>query len=181
MDRKWQQLSSRYLIKRWWMNVREDHVRLPHGTEMEEYHVLEYPDWTCIVPTTRSGDLVMVEQYRYGIDEVTLELPGGAIGPDEPPIEAAKREFTEETGFGGGEWSFVGKAAPDPTRHTNWAWFYVAAGVEDIGAQSLDEGEHIKVVTVPLEDALEMARNGKIAHAVHMTALLWAEARGLLS
>ena len=178
--RKWQQLSSRYLIKRWWMNLREDHVRLPHGAEMEEYHVLEYPDWTCIIPVTREGNLVMIEQYRYGIDQVTLELPGGAIQPGEPPLEAAKRELVEETGFGEGRWSFVGKSAPDPSRHTNWAWFYVARDVEDLGAQQLDDGEHIGVKTVRIDEALELAVSGQIAHAVHVAALLWADRKGLL-
>lgn len=180
MHRKWQQLSSKYLIRRWWMNLREDHVRLPHGVEMEEYHVLEYPDWTCIVAITEAGDLVMVEQYRYGIDEVTLELPGGAIQPDEPAAEAARRELQEETGYGGGEWSFVGKSAPDPSRHTNWAWFYVARGVERLGGQRLDDGEQIRVRIVPIKEALELALSGGLAHAVHVAALLWAERSGLL-
>jgi 8-oxo-dGTP pyrophosphatase MutT (NUDIX family) len=180
MHRKWQQLSSRYLIKRWWMNLREDHVRLPNGVEMEEYHVLEYPDWTCIVPITDEGDVVMVEQYRYGIDQVTMELPGGAIQPEEPALGAAKRELLEETGFGGGDWSFVGKSAPDPSRHTNWAWFFVAKGVESVGRQQLDEGEQIRVTTVPIADAIELALSGRMAHAVHMTALLWADRKGLL-
>lgn len=181
MDRRWKRLSSKYLIERWWMNLRQDHVRLPHGAEMEEYHVLEYPDWTCIVPVTGSGELVMVEQYRYGIDVVTLELPGGAIVDDEPPLEAARRELQEETGFGGGEWSFLGKAAPDPSRHTNWAWFYVARGVEDLGLQSLDEGEHIQVRTVPVDEAVRMATAGELEHAVHVAALLWADKNGLLT
>lgn len=180
MDRKWKQLSSRYIIKRWWMNLREDHVRLPRGVEMEEYHVLEYPDWTCIVAVNRSNELVMVEQYRYGIDQVTLELPGGVVQPNEPPEEAARRELREETGFEGGEWSFVGKSAPDPSRHTNWAWFFVARGVEDLGRQQLDEEEQISVRTVPVDEALRLALSGEMAHAVHLTALLLANGKGLL-
>lgn len=180
MHKRWQRLSSRYLIKRWWMNIREDHVRLPHGVELEEYHVLEYPDWTCIVPVTQDSRVVMVEQYRYGIDQVTLELPGGVIQPGEPPLEAAQRELREESGFGGGSWSFVGKAAPDPTRHTNWAWFYVARDVADLGVQQLDESEHIGVKTLPIDEALELAASGKIVHGVHVAALLWAERKGML-
>jgi 8-oxo-dGTP pyrophosphatase MutT (NUDIX family) len=180
MNRKWEQLSSRYLIKRWWMNVREDHVRLPHGVEMEEYHVLEYPDWTCIIPVTRDRSVVMVEQYRYGIDQVTLEFPGGAIQPNEPPVEAAQRELLEETGYGQGRWSFVGKSAPDPSRHTNWAWFYVARDVEELGGQNLDGAEHIGVKLVSIAEALELAVSGGIAHAVHVAAILWADREGML-
>jgi 8-oxo-dGTP pyrophosphatase MutT (NUDIX family) len=177
---RWKQLKSRYLIKRWWMNVREDHVRLPNGHEMEEYHVLEYPDWVCVVCLTEESELVLVEQYRYGIDETTLELPSGVIETREEPLEAAKRELLEETGYVSPNWTLVGKAAPDPSRHTNWAWFYFASEAKVAAPQSLDPGEHLVVCRMPLEDAMAAAAEGRIAHGVHLTALFWADRVGLL-
>jgi len=177
---RWKKLNSKYLIERWWMNLREDHVLLPNGLELEEYHVLEYPDWVCVVCVTSDDQMVLVEQYRYGIDEVTLELPGGAIDPGEDPAEAARRELLEETGYSADRLTFVGKSAPDPARHTNWAWVYFASGAKRIGDQQLDPGEDMVVRLMPVAEVLEAADDGLIAHGIHQAALFWANRKGLL-
>ena len=180
MPQPWQKLKSRYLIRRWWMNLREDHVRLPNGVELDEYHVLEYPHWTCVVCKTEDGEMVMVEQYRYGIDEVTLELPGGALEPDEDLLEGAKRELLEETGYASGEWTYLGHSAPDPTRHTNDAYFFFANNARKIDEQALDPGEDLHIHLISPEDLLHRADTSQIRHAVHLTAILWAAHRELI-
>jgi len=177
---RWEKLRSKYLIKRWWMNLREDHVRLPNGQELEEYHVIEYPDWVCVVCVTDDDQMVLVEQYRYGIDRVTMELPGGAIDAAEDPVEAAHRELLEETGYAAEKLTFVGKSAPDPARHTNWAWIYFAAGAKRVRDQKLDPGEDMRVRLMSVGEVLEAADDGQIAHGIHLTALFWANRKGLL-
>jgi len=177
---RWEKIKSEYLIRRWWMNLRKDHVRLPNGEELEEYHVLEYPDWVCIVCVTDDQELVLVEQYRYGIDRMTMELPGGAIDPAEDPAEEARRELLEETGYAADKWTLVGKTAPDPSRHTNWAWMYFAAEAKRVGAPELDPAEQMTIRLMPVSDALSAADRGEIVHGIHLTALFWANRKGLI-
>ena len=101
----WKVKSSRYVIDRPWIKLREDHVVLPSGVEMEEFHVVEYPNWAATVCIDQDDNLVLVEQYRHGIHRSSLELPAGVIEPDEDPLEAAKRELIEETGYIAPNWN----------------------------------------------------------------------------
>ena len=118
-DGKWQVLASKYLIRRPWLTARRDVVRLPNGTEIPEFYVLEYPDWVNIIAVTADVEFVMIRQYRHGIDQTRYELVAGCVDPGEDPLTAAKRELYEETGFGGGEWR---NCYP---RRTAWAALHV--------------------------------------------------------
>ena len=69
-----------------------------------DFFVFQSVDWINILPITKDGKVVFVEQYRPGTDSITLELPGGMSNEDEEPIESAKRELKEETGFSMGQW-----------------------------------------------------------------------------
>ena len=101
-DKRWRVLSSEYLIDRPWLRARKDEVQLPSGFVMYEYYVLEYPDWVNVVAITEEGDFVMERQYRHGLGKVCMEICAGVVEKGEEPLQAAKRELEEETGFGGG-------------------------------------------------------------------------------
>lgn len=102
---KWKTLASEYLFRRPWLTARRDTVQLPNGVVHDEYYVLEYPTWVNVIAITTDGRFVMVEQYRHGLQDIFTELVAGVAEKGETPIEAAKRELLEETGFGGGEWT----------------------------------------------------------------------------
>lgn len=172
--KRWTTLSKKVLIDRWWMRLREDHVRLPTGAEMEEFHVLEYPDWSCVVCVTDDQQVVLIEQYRYGIDRVSLELPAGVAGPNESPEDCARRELLEETGYAAQNWIQVGSCAPDPSRHTNFAHCYLATGAKWVQDQQLDSTEQISVKLYSFEDVDNLIRTGRIVHGVHLLAWFWA-------
>ena len=87
------------------MNLRQEKVQLPSGAIVPEWFVLEFPEWINIIAITKDGDFVMEDQYRHALGETHYELPAGVVDEGETPLEAAKRELTEETGYGGGEWS----------------------------------------------------------------------------
>ncbi|MEZ4700109.1 MAG: NUDIX hydrolase [Rhodothermales bacterium] len=162
------------------MKVREDHVRLPNGHEIEEFHVVEYPNWAASVCLDTEGQLVMVEQYRHGIGRFSLELPAGVIEPDEDPFDGARRELVEETGYTSADWTFLGRCSTDPSNHSNYAYLYLARDASPSAEQALDQEEMIRVHRMPAGDLLEAMMDGEIVHGIHMTALLWAMQRGLL-
>ena len=102
-DRKWEILSTEYLIRRPWLTARRDHVKLPTGVENPEFYVLEYPDWVNVIALTRDGEFVMISQYRHALGDTRYELVAGVVEEGESPLEAAQRELLEESGYGGGE------------------------------------------------------------------------------
>lgn len=176
----WKVINSRYLLRRWWLNIREDHVQLPDGAELPEFHVLEFPDWTCVICLDEGGNLVMVEQYRHGVTRFSIELPAGAVEPGEDPIDAAKRELLEETGYASDDWIKIGECAPEPSKQTNWAHIYFARGARMVTAPDPDESEHISVHLMQPGEVLRLADEGAIFHGAHLTALFWAVQKGFL-
>lgn len=176
----WQTLESRYILKREWMSVREDRVRLPSGLELNEFHVVEYPHWVCILCLVEDGRAVLVEQYRHGIGRSSVELPAGAVDKGEEPLKAAQRELREETGYEAAEWHLLGRCAPNPGKQSSYAHLFVARGATRAGEQRLDSTEDIRVRLVPAGDLLAMADEGAIQHGIHLAALFWAAHKGFI-
>lgn len=172
-NRKWKVLASEKLLSRGtWMNLRQDRVQLPSGSIVPEWFVLEFPDWINVIAVTRDGHIVMEDQYRHALGQTHFELPAGVVDPGETPLEAAKRELSEETGFGGGEWSLFMKVSPNPTNHTNFSYTFLATDVEPIGTQHQEATEDIRVHLLTPDDVYEILTSGQIVQALH-AAPLW--------
>jgi 8-oxo-dGTP pyrophosphatase MutT (NUDIX family) len=178
--RRWSTLTSSKILERWWMTLRVDHVRLPSGAEMEEFHVAEYPDWALALTLTDDGKAIMVEQYRYAVDRIGLEFPAGAVYPGEDPLEAARRELLEETGYQAREWTTLGKVAVEPSRHTNYGHALVATGARKVAEPSPEQTEDLRVRVVDAASLPQMVEAGEIEHGIHVAAVFWAMYRGLL-
>lgn len=86
---KWKTLSQRYLIEKPWLTARVDKVELPTGAVIDEYYVLEYPDWVNTIAITKEGKFVFVRQYRYALGKTVNELCAGVIEKGEEPMAAA--------------------------------------------------------------------------------------------
>lgn len=176
----WEILASRYILKTPWMDVREDRVLMPDGEVLDPYHVIESPDWVCVICIDEHDRLVIVEQYRHGIQQVCYELPAGAIDGSEPPEVAGRRELLEETGFEARGWSSIGWCVPEPGKHTNRAHLFVATGGRRVDAQTLDRSEDIRVHLMTSDDVFQLIDNGRFPHGIHQVALLRARLLGLL-
>jgi len=147
----------------------------PRSGEAHDFYVLACADWCNVVPLTADGQVVMVRQHRYGTAEETLELPGGMIDDsDASPLEAARRELLEETGYQAGALVPIGSIAPNPAMQNNRTWSFLARDVVRVGAPRLDGGEDIEVVTVPWAEIPERVARGEISHALVVVAFAFA-------
>jgi ADP-ribose pyrophosphatase len=117
---------------------------------------------------------VLVRQYRHGVREFSLELPGGIVDDGEDPLVGALRELMEETGYSAGEIVEVGRIYPNPALQENALFCYLATDVELTGSQNFDDTEEIEVHLVPLEELLGMVRGGEFKHALHVAVLFQA-------
>lgn len=169
---KWETISSDYLIRRPWLTARRDKVRLPDGRINDEFYVLEYPTWVNVIAITPDGRFVMVEQYRHGLKDVFTELCAGVAEPGEEPLEAAKRELAEETGYAGGQWSLNTVLCANPSANNNLTYCYIARGVMPIAERHPDPTEDLRVRILTRSELLDMLRRDDMKQAL-MAASLW--------
>jgi ADP-ribose diphosphatase len=171
----WQRRGSRRVLTTKIFGIEAQALVHPRTGREHEFFILETPDWCNIVPLTPDGQVVMVRQHRHGIRAETLELPGGMIDPTDPsPLEAARRELLEETGYRADEVVATGVIAPNPAMQTNRCFSFLARNVVKVGEPALDGGEDIDVVLVPYAEIPERVQKGEIEHALVVVAFAYA-------
>jgi 8-oxo-dGTP pyrophosphatase MutT (NUDIX family) len=145
------------------------------------FSIVEAPDWINVIALTDENEIVLVEQYRYGIEEPTLELPGGMVDEGEHPQETSIRELKEETGYEGEKVINLGKVSSNPAMLTNYTHTYLITGCKKVADQNLDGNERINVHVIPLEEFLDLTANGEVHHSLVVAAvakyLLWKAER----
>lgn len=146
----------------------------PEKNTKAKFVALKSPNWVNILPITKNKELVLVEQYRHGSDELSLEIPAGLIEKDEHHRLAAERECAEETGFvGAAEAELLGFVEPNPAFLGNRCYHYVWFDCEKKLEQKLDDNEIISVRLFPLKDIKQMIENGQIKHSLVLSAILF--------
>lgn len=148
-----------------------------HGRE-SDFVVIDSPQWVNIIPITRQNTVILVQQYRHGIDDITLEVPGGLVDAGEEPCLAAMRECREETGFAANiEAELLGVNQPNPAFLNNHCYSYLWRGCERVQEQQLDGNEDISVHEVPITDIPALIKDGSIRHSLVLTAFLYYSLR----
>lgn len=172
-DKKWKVLKSEYLSRKPWFTVRKDHVRLPNGNEIEDYYVLEYPDWVNIIAITKEKKFVIVRQYRHGLGEVNYELCAGVSEKEDASyMVSAQRELLEETGYGKGTWKEYMVTSANSGTHANLTHTFLAIDVEPVSKQNLEPTEDLTVHLLSLDEIKTLLQNGEIRQALY-AAPLW--------
>jgi 8-oxo-dGTP pyrophosphatase MutT (NUDIX family) len=170
----WERLRSEKLFETPYFVLRSDRLRLPDGVIKDPYYVIERPDAAIIFPLTKEGEVILVRQFRPPLERMELGLPAGLVEPGEKSEAAARRELLEETGYAGGEWEPLGSLASSPSLKDNWAYLFLARGVEETSAPDPDEHELVEVVRVPVDDILGLIRGGQIVSSSGVAAIMLA-------
>jgi 8-oxo-dGDP phosphatase len=161
----WKVLTREYLARKLWYTVRVDRVELPNGTIIPEY-------WVNVVALTDRDEVVLIRQYRHGVEAVHYEIPAGSTDPEDTSMEeAARRELQEETGYTGGRWSLLATLSANPALQNNLTYTYLAEGVT-AGEAALDASEEITVHLTPLAKIEALIEGGGFVQALHTAPLL---------
>ncbi len=170
---KWTLLDSRYVIQRPWATLRVDKLQLPNGNVKDEYYVLEYPTWVNMVAITEDQEVLFVQQYRHGADEILIELPAGVVEENEDPAVAARRELLEETGYAFDTIEHICQLYANPATSGNITHTYLLTGGKKVQEQELDHSEDIEVVRMTMDEAKQFLADNKIGQALHSAALFY--------
>ena len=153
------------------LHVRKDTVELPNGhTATREW--IEHPGASAVIPLLPDNQIILVRQFRYPVNSVTLEVPAGKLDKiGEDPIECARRELSEETGYTAGKLWKLTTIATTVGFSNEYIHLYAAADLTP-GKIHPDSDEFINVVKVPLTAALQMVETGKIFDAKSAVSIL---------
>ena len=148
-----------------------DHIRMPSGYEMEDFYVIEASDWVNVIAITDDKRYVLEKQYRHGIQKVCYETPAGCVDAGEEPLDAAKRELLEETGYGGGSWEYFSYTVPNASGMNNYAHTFIARGVSKLTQPHTEASEDIEVAIVSKKELQALLENHFIIEADLVAAL----------
>jgi len=174
---KWKVLESTYLHKEPWLTVRKDKCELPNGNIVPSFYVNEYPDWVNAFALTKDGKVIMVKQYRHGIGETGIEVPGGVMEEGETPQQGVERETLEETGYVFEKIEYLGKISANPSTTNNFMHMFLATGGEKVAEQNLDESEEVEVVLMSIDEVKNLIKENKIVQSLHVNCIFYALTR----
>lgn len=174
MIKRWRTLKDEIAFKgrifRYRQLVRESTTQEMRG----DFDVLDFLDWVNVIALTKDGKILLVKQYRQGVDDVTLEIPGGAVHIGEDPKLAAIRELREETGHEAGSFESLGVVQPNPAIQSNRCHIYLAKDCVKVGEPELDPLEELEVEAHQSEEVLAMLKDGRIQHSLVLAAFFLA-------
>ncbi|MEM9160318.1 MAG: NUDIX hydrolase [Verrucomicrobiota bacterium] len=168
---RWEFLGETPMVKTRIFDLVARRFRHPLSKREDDFFAIKTKSWANIAALTPDQRVVLVKQFRFGVEAFSLEFPGGIVDPGEDPKAAALRELREETGYTGGPAVSIGSSFPNPAIFNNTCHFFKVETVEKTHALSLDQNEDIEVIVAPLDEVIEWGRSGKFTHALALNCL----------
>lgn len=167
---EWEQLDSRVVASYSAFSIRRNTARSPRTGQVQEFDVVARADCVQVLACADDGRLILVEQYRHGIQRVSLEFPAGILDAGEDPVAGALRELREETGYRAASGEVIGVLDMDPSIETSRVHIVHALNCVHSGEREEDEGEAIAVRLVHERDIDGLIRRGTLVHATAVAA-----------
>jgi len=167
----WKVTRSRYVLSDKWIKVRADDCETSDGIKISPYYVLECQDWVHMVVVNKKGQILITEQYRHGAGKIGHEIPCGTIdSEDKNPLDAAKRELLEETGYTG-DFSLVGEVSPNTAKNSNKIFIFLVKNPSKCNEPQEDHTEVINCKFIDKDKVWKMIEQGKFQQALCVASL----------
>jgi len=175
----WKRTKSEKIADCRVFTVRHDVSKRKSDGAEASFFVVENPDWVNVIALTEKSEVVLIEQFRHGAEEIVLEIPGGMVDTVELPEAAARRELLEETGFSSDEFVFLGKSRPNPALQNNWIHHFLALDCRKTEDTNFDEHESIFTKIVALSEIENLIRDEKFTHSLAVAAFYYLSLRNV--
>ncbi|MGC6425241.1 MAG: NUDIX hydrolase [Lentimonas sp.] len=171
---RWEIVDDKLLSSCRVWDLRARRYRHPHSGKEGEFYYIDSRDWAIVVARTIDGKLVLVRQFRCGLDALSWELPGGIVDEGEDPVAAGLRELQEETGYVAESGRLIGHCSPNPAILNNTCQVIFADNCRlHADGTDWDEHEEIEVRAIPEEEVMQWVRDCKIGHALALVGLMF--------
>lgn len=179
---RWQKIRSEPHATTRIFDVTKEFYRHPQRERDQDFVVINAPDWVNVIAITPDQHLVLVRQFRFGINGFSVEIPGGVMDPGEDPVTAGLRELREESGFVGTKARLLGSVHPNPAMQNNRCHLVLVEEASQAVELDWDPDEEFEIMSKPVDEVYELAYAGGITHAMVLDALLlfaphWAKLR----
>jgi ADP-ribose pyrophosphatase len=180
---RWKKLGARLVAKTRIFEVESVDFHHPDHPAPRDFFLINAPDWVNVLALTPAHEIVLVRQFRFGTNDISLEIPGGVMDAGEDPVTTALRELQEETGFTGKNARLLGSVHPNPAMQTNRCHLVFVEQAVRKGDTKWDRDEEFEIFTAPVDDVYARAWRGEITHSMVLDALLlfwphWEKLRG---
>ena len=175
MIAKWKLNTETMVFKSYPFQIVEKVYEKPRDGGKFNAYVIEAPTWANIIGRSSNNKILLIRQFRFGTDEIELEIPGGMIEPGESPLDGAQRELEEETGFISTHWKQIGVVDANPAIQNNRCFTFLADQIEPKGKVNFDPDEDIEFELATLDEVRAYVAGGQITNTFIIAAMYWLE------